>query len=254
MENYESVKNYFVQCWDYFYEKYLEWSKSNPVVWLKDVSNDELFDTIFPELKMALAFDAKLKLANDYGIPINHFIMMNTIAHLENQYNRHGSYAFENYQQFKVLLDQCDLCYSFTNKSKYTLEEITKYFKGVEPIEAYLAIRDLINGNLSDDEIMYLVKWKGMSGHGFSIRELDRERGAFILAVVSRYLMQYGVEEIRLEGFDNGPYWNECVGLYMNTGDSYSPTIVYNTINETFLLTTYGDFIETVENNRSFFE
>ena len=60
----------------------------------------------------------------------------------------------------------------------------------------------------------------------------------------SRYLDGYGVEAIF--GKYVNSYYQDCVALYVNTGDTYEPTILYDTVAREFGITTMGDFVEVM--------
>jgi hypothetical protein len=56
----------------------------------------------------------------------------------------------------------------------------------------------------------------------------------------------YGVEAIRGDyHVDNFHF--DIVATYVNTGDTYNPTIIYETENERFLLTDWGTWVEKNE-------
>ena len=44
---------------------------------------------------------------------------------------------------------------------------------------------------------------------------------------------------------DPDPYWFDTVLLYCNNGDTYKPTICYDTMQHRFLLISWGDWYET---------
>jgi hypothetical protein len=52
----------------------------------------------------------------------------------------------------------------------------------------------------------------------------------------------YGVEPIRGDWVDN--YYGDIVALYVNTGDTYNPTILYDVNAGKFLVTSWGDWVE----------
>ena len=58
----------------------------------------------------------------------------------------------------------------------------------------------------------------------------------------------YGIEAVRVDPeLFNERYWGDCIGLYVNFGDTYQLTIIYNVIEKQFEFTSWGDFIETNE-------
>ena len=55
-----------------------------------------------------------------------------------------------------------------------------------------------------------------------------------------------GVESIESE-YQDDRYWGKAIGLYVNTGDTYNLTIVYNIIDQHFEFVSWGDFFESKE-------
>ena len=60
----------------------------------------------------------------------------------------------------------------------------------------------------------------------------------------------YGVEAIRDECYFVDHYWQNTVLLYLNTGDTYSPTLYYDVIKDIFGIGSWGDWFEWHENHR----
>lgn len=56
-----------------------------------------------------------------------------------------------------------------------------------------------------------------------------------------------GIEAVRLEGYHHSNYWTDCIGLYVNFGDTYQLTIIYNVIDNQFEFSSWGDFYEAKE-------
>ena len=52
----------------------------------------------------------------------------------------------------------------------------------------------------------------------------------------------YGIEAIRGNWVDH--YYQDIVALYVNMGDVYVTTILFNTTTEAFSITTVGDWVE----------
>lgn len=63
----------------------------------------------------------------------------------------------------------------------------------------------------------------------------------------NKELHGYGIEPIRKEGAYVDKYYYDIVGLYVNMGDTYDKTIVFDTENRQFLITSYGDFVEKLD-------
>jgi len=58
----------------------------------------------------------------------------------------------------------------------------------------------------------------------------------------------FGIEALTNENFWHSHYWQDTYGLYVNQGESYALTIVYNVIDDIFEFTSMGDFVESMEN------
>ncbi|KKL47477.1 hypothetical protein LCGC14_2335180, partial [marine sediment metagenome] len=57
----------------------------------------------------------------------------------------------------------------------------------------------------------------------------------------------YGVEAITIPEAYIDNYYGNIVGVYINLGDSYSPTIIHNSETGEFILSSFGDFMEIYE-------
>lgn len=62
------------------------------------------------------------------------------------------------------------------------------------------------------------------------------------LDTANRLTSAHGVAAIRGKYVDR--YFGEIVALYVNMGDSYAGTLLFNTITKRFSLTSWGDFVE----------
>ena len=62
------------------------------------------------------------------------------------------------------------------------------------------------------------------------------------LEAANKALGMHGVEAIQGKWHDR--YYQNIVGLHLNSGDSYNTTLLYDTIAETFEITSMGDFVE----------
>lgn len=63
-----------------------------------------------------------------------------------------------------------------------------------------------------------------------------------ILSSADQAIEGYGVEAI--EGDNADRYYRNIVALYVNTGDTYKGTVLYNATTNRFSVTTVGDFVE----------
>lgn len=67
------------------------------------------------------------------------------------------------------------------------------------------------------------------------------------LSALNELLGMFGVEAVRDENtWDR--YYGDVVAEYLNTGDSYAATLVLDHQRGKWLLTSWGDFVETMEN------
>lgn len=62
-----------------------------------------------------------------------------------------------------------------------------------------------------------------------------------VLDLANILLDGHGVEAIRVPGAHVDRYYYDIVGLYVNMGDTYIPTLVYNTRHHKFHVTSLGD-------------
>lgn len=62
------------------------------------------------------------------------------------------------------------------------------------------------------------------------------------LEVANQILKGYGVEPLR--GEFRGGYYGDTEALYINFGDTYDNTLLYDTRTEKWFVTTWGDFVE----------
>jgi hypothetical protein len=60
---------------------------------------------------------------------------------------------------------------------------------------------------------------------------------------ISDLLKGYGVEAIRGDTWE-GSFWTDCVALYVNMGDTYVPTVLYDVNKDVFRVTSWGDWVE----------
>lgn len=75
-----------------------------------------------------------------------------------------------------------------------------------------------------------------------------RRRAEEVMQRANELLGGHGVEAIRVEGAYVDNYHFDIVATYVNMGDTYNGTIVHDSENNSFHLTTYGDWLEQYEN------
>lgn len=57
----------------------------------------------------------------------------------------------------------------------------------------------------------------------------------------------FGTEPIRDPDAGFHGYWGDTVALYVNTGDTYNTTVVYDVGRDLFYVTSWGDWLEAYE-------
>jgi hypothetical protein len=62
------------------------------------------------------------------------------------------------------------------------------------------------------------------------------------MKVINSILEGYGVESIRGRTWDN--YFTDSCALYVNMGDTYALTIIYDVPKQKFVVTTWGQWVE----------
>jgi hypothetical protein len=60
---------------------------------------------------------------------------------------------------------------------------------------------------------------------------------------INKCLEGYGVESINCNVYYHH-YWGNCCALYVNMGDTYTPTVIYNAITGKYAAMCWGDFVE----------
>jgi hypothetical protein len=71
-----------------------------------------------------------------------------------------------------------------------------------------------------------------------------------VLELANRLMDAYGVEALDAEpdyGYYFNRYYRGIIALYVNTGDTYIATLLYDTENEIFMVEGWGDFLEAWE-------
>lgn len=70
------------------------------------------------------------------------------------------------------------------------------------------------------------------------------------LEAANAALRGYGTEAI--QGAWQDRYYQDIVAVYVNTGDTYNATVLYDVVAGKFQLTTLGDFVESHEGNEEY--
>ena len=75
----------------------------------------------------------------------------------------------------------------------------------------------------------------------------EPRRSEIKMEALNELLHGYGVEALRIEDAHVDNFHFDIVASYLNTGDTYSPTILLDHEESKFRLTTWGDFMESRE-------
>ena len=96
----------------------------------------------------------------------------------------------------------------------------------------------LIHGTIEPESFKSVEKWVSDCYNQPHDIEL-------ILKACNEALETHGIESITpTEGEHISMYWGNCVASYCNTGDTYCPTVLYDTKAGFFRFISWGDFIE----------
>ena len=78
-------------------------------------------------------------------------------------------------------------------------------------------------------------------------RESNDSERQEIIEYANRAIRGHGVEEIRgtkAPGANYRSLFGDAVAVYVNTGDTYTATVLYDTVKRKFSITSFGDFVE----------
>ena len=101
---------------------------------------------------------------------------------------------------------------------------------------------ELLEEKIMSDDALY-------KNAGKLLYNLDYKPGRadVMLEIANLILNGHGVEAIRVEGTYVDSHYLDIVALYVNMGDTYDATVLYDTREEKFLVTSWGDFCEAME-------
>ena len=121
--------------------------------------------------------------------------------------------------------------------NKESTIELMKTFQ-INLMQAKLVIK-VIFGQTKLEAFRSVEKWIAQCFNKPSELEMKME-------ALNELIDGFGVEAVNHESnWDR--YWGNAIALYVNTGDTYSPTILYSIEDKQFELTTWGDFYESFE-------
>ena len=70
-------------------------------------------------------------------------------------------------------------------------------------------------------------------------------RDGVTIEAINEVLGGYGIESIRNESNWVSHYWQDTCFLYVNMGDTYTPTILYDTRKDRYIVSDFGTVVET---------
>ena len=123
----------------------------------------------------------------------------------------------------------------------FSKKELAEYFPEIEQKRinsVWLAINHINN---LDRDCWDIWARKHLPSYMYS---RSTKRIDALLHYANEKLECYGVEAINKPGYIHSPYWMDIVGLYLNSGDTYSASLVYDTEEGLLHLTTFGDYCD----------
>jgi len=121
--------------------------------------------------------------------------------------------------------------------SKKSLVQMFKYYeRKAKPVELDIASAsaskaDIVHIKTTDERATWLRHW------------METKKVDDILDMANDLLDGHGIEAIRGDYHVNN-YYYDIVGLYVNMGDPYIPTLLYDTDRGKFYVGGYGDWVE----------
>lgn len=116
----------------------------------------------------------------------------------------------------------------------FTADQFTDLARSCHDPDAAQKAADLLNGKLDPDVVL--------AEDNTGALLLDRDER--VMEALDKVLECYGVEDLTPDG-----EWSP-IGLYLNTGDTYSETVFLSEDGE-FRLTTWGDELEAWEREQA---
>lgn len=113
------------------------------------------------------------------------------------------------------------------------------------PLDTARKLRKVLDGTTDPESYDAVERWVRLC-YG------PPRRQELILAACDAILETHGTEAIHAEGAHVDSYHFDIVACYCNTGDSYAATILYDTARDRFVVTSWGDWVETAERTRRY--
>lgn len=107
----------------------------------------------------------------------------------------------------------------------------------IEPDKAK-QVRALIGGELNPEDFKSVQKWVNQCHN-------PPEHIEKLLLALNEVIGGFGVEVVTSENEWVSHFYQNIVLEYINLGDTYTPTICFDTDNQTFFLGSWGDYVES---------
>jgi len=75
-------------------------------------------------------------------------------------------------------------------------------------------------------------------------RLMDKSDADKTMEHANYVMMAFGVEPVHDENAQVNQYWQNTIALYVNRGDTYDTTLLYDTDKDRFYITSWGDWYE----------
>ena len=105
-------------------------------------------------------------------------------------------------------------------------------------------LRGILDGTTDPLTLAPVERWAAQCAS--APRDVDQ-----ILEACNVILDTCGIEAIFCDRHIDS-YHLDIAALYCNTGDTYDPTVLYDTARDRFVVTSYGDWVETAERTRRY--
>jgi hypothetical protein len=243
----DHVKNYVNDVIDHFTLKQFgedKWNESLTTDW------NQLFNDIFKVNDQTFSF--YIKTFKNLKIDVYDGSMLFMINRKFGFDHDEWGWVETNYPKFHYNLNQCKECHNVSIQQSYSLTELQTHFP-YDEIEKLNMVKGIINDEFHDEDYELLIKH-------YLNQEIDWESLQYLnqvswkMKLMDILLHMFGTEVIDCHSIYVNRYWDSTVGLYLNAGDTYSSTVVYNTIHKCFILTDWGSYVELIENNTMFFD
>jgi hypothetical protein len=127
----------------------------------------------------------------------------------------------------------------------YSDKELIHYWK-IDELQLHLikTVIELDNDDTIDDCLGMFKSVQQLRKQCFNKPDTIQEK----LTVLNELMDGHGIEPIQVsEELYQDSYYGNVIGEYVNLGDPYNLTIVYNTIEHEFEVITWGDYFEVKE-------